>query len=407
MNKIINHNYKIKLLHKKYKSILIFFKLFCFFFILILKKYENYFLLFSKSILNINQTIIETQTYEKFQNIKDRFNNDSFLNNYLQEIRILSHIYNKKSKKIKKHKKNIHICMCLNNKYLYPVLVSMESVLTNCNKKKTFIIYHILCSPNLTQISLKKLKSLIISYGFNLEIIFYNMGNNFMNLYHNRISQAAYYRLLTPIIIDVDRIIYLDGDTLILKDLNEMYEVKLNDNYVLGNLDFQSNGIDYLGIKSKKYINSGVLLLNLEKIRNNNKFIHLLNITINNTKLIHQDQTIINFILYPKIGILPSKYSIWNFNDKLDIMKYSKHLRIEININEFEMSLNDPTIIHNVLCWPKLWFSNTKYDEGLTACKKRNNCNCKKYSDLWHFYARKTNYYNEILYFSRKKKNFI
>ena len=39
-------------------------------------------------------------------------------------------------------------------------------------------------------------------------------------------------------------------------------------------------------------------------------------------------------------------------------MKYSKHLRIEININEFEISLNDPTIIHNVLCWPKLWFSN-------------------------------------------------
>ena len=123
--------------------------------------------------------------------------------------------------------------------------------------------------------------------------------------------------------------------------------------------------------------------------------------------MIHQDQTIINFILYPKIGILPSKYSIWNFNDKLDIMKYSKHLRIEININEFEMSLNDPTIIHNVLCWPKLWFSNTKYDEGLTACKKRNNCNCKKYSDLWHFYARKTNYYNEILYFSRKKKFYM
>ena len=89
MNKIINHNYKIKLLHKKYKSILIFFKLFCFFFILILKKYGNYFILFYKNILNINQTIIETQTYEKFQNIKDRFNNDPFLNNYLKEIRIL------------------------------------------------------------------------------------------------------------------------------------------------------------------------------------------------------------------------------------------------------------------------------------------------------------------------------
>lgn len=72
--------------------------------------------------------------------------------------------------------------------------------------------------------------------------------------------------------------IYFDADTLVLKDLNEMYQAKFNDNYVLGSLDYLSKGIDYLGIKSEKFINSGVLLLNLKKIKKDNKIYELLNI---------------------------------------------------------------------------------------------------------------------------------
>ena len=132
----------------------------------------------------------------------------------------------------------------------------------NCDKTKTFITYHILCSPDFTDNKISILKSLMNQYSSNIEMIFYNMTNNFINLNNKRFTQATYYRILIPILTNIDRILYLDADTLVLKDLTEMYEVEFNDNYVLGTLDYLTSGIDYLGIKSKKYINAGVLLLN-------------------------------------------------------------------------------------------------------------------------------------------------
>ena len=80
------------------------------------------------------------------------------------------------------------------------------------------------------------------------------MGNCFLEVFSERFSHATYYRIISPIIFDIDRVIYLDGDTFIFKDLNEMYNLNFNDNYVLGILDFFSGGVDYLGIKSEKYI---------------------------------------------------------------------------------------------------------------------------------------------------------
>ena len=150
--------------------------------------------------------------------------------------------------------------MSLNNIYIYPILVSMESILTNCNLNKTFITFHILCSPDTTEITLSKLKILIFRYFGNLEIIIYSMGNNFYYRSSKYLPQVTFYRLLIPIIIDVDRIIYLDGDTMTFEDLYDLYNIDFKDNYILGFLGIKSFGLDYLGIKSKTYINVGVIL---------------------------------------------------------------------------------------------------------------------------------------------------
>ena len=127
-------------------------------------------------------------------------------------------------------------------------------LLSNCNKKKTFVIYHILCSPDFNESSISIFKLLFNYYGHNLEMIFYNMGNHFMNRKDSRHSQTTYYRILTPLFIDSDRIIHLDGETMTFSDLNEMFTLDFNDNYILGFYDVNANGVDNLGIKSSIYI---------------------------------------------------------------------------------------------------------------------------------------------------------
>jgi lipopolysaccharide biosynthesis glycosyltransferase len=337
--------------------------------------------------------------------MKQRFKNDSgqlqgsasaSINPYLEEISIFSHTLNRKSIELKNKKNNINIAMAFNDRYIYPILVSMESVLSNSNKHESFITYHFLCCYNVTENTLSKIKSFLNRYPLNLEIIFYNMGNTFINLENTRLTQVAFYRLFLPILINIERILYLDGDTLTFKDLREMYNLDFNDTYIIGTLDYFSNGVDYLKLKSEKYINSGVLLINLEKLRNDKKYIELINI-VNKVKLRHEDQTVINYILYPKIGILPYKYNIFTFYDKLDIKIYSDKLRTNVNISEIQEVLKDPTIIHYVICFPKLWNSNSQYNDNVSGCRQRHNCFCERSHKIWLSFANKTDFDKEIL----------
>ena len=229
------------------------------------------------------------------------------------------------------------------------------------------------------------------------------MGNLFLNNKTPRYPSSAFYRIVTPIFIDSDRIIYLDGDTLIFSDLNNMYNLDFNDCYILGIYDFNSDGVDYLGLKSNIYINTGVTLFNLKKMREDNKIIGFINITRRNINLKHVDQTVLNYVLYPKIGRLPSIYGIFNFADKSDMNIYLKRLRTKITIAELEEAIKNPVVIHTILCNPKVWFSKTIFMKKYTNCSKKNNCSCRKYFDLWNSFAKRTEYYEEVSKFPNIK----
>ena len=87
-------------------------------------------------------------------------------------------------------------------------------------------------------------------------------------------SESYFYQILTSFLINAERLIHLVGDTLIFKDLYEMYNLNLNDNYILGLYEINSNGLDYLGLNSSIYINAGVSLLNLNKMRQGKKYLN-------------------------------------------------------------------------------------------------------------------------------------
>ena len=220
------------------------------------------FLNFSPDFINSEIKIIESEEYENFNKMKNELTDSLFIT-LIKEINIIKHIYTDKTNFFKKRKNIIYITIGINNikDYKYIMYVSMFSLLFNCNKKKSFIIYHILCSPDFNKSSVEVFKPLLRNYSQNIEIIFYNMGNLFMNRKIKEFPPVIFYRLITPLFIDSDRIIHLDGDTIILSDLYEMYNLNFDDNYVLGFYDVIPKGVDYLGINSTKYINSGVILL--------------------------------------------------------------------------------------------------------------------------------------------------
>ena len=181
---------------------------------------------------SLSDKIIESSEYENLNLIKNKSTDHDSMK-LLGEINIIKHLFSEKIKNYKRRRNIIHITVSLNNNenYKYILMVSMFSVLSNCNKNKSFIIYHVLCSPDFDELSVEIFKSLVKKFPHNVEMIFYKMGNLFKDQKIVGHSIAVYYRLVTPVFVNSDRIIHLDGDTMTFKDLREMYNLDFKDNY--------------------------------------------------------------------------------------------------------------------------------------------------------------------------------
>lgn len=123
---------------------------------------------------------------------------------------------------------------------------------------------------------------------------------------NNRTSFTPYsaLRLLMDKIPEIpDRIIYLDGDVVVRKDLSDLFEMDMGDKEIGMVLDVV--GHHWLG---RRYCNSGVMLCDVKKLREN----HTLDKTrdfIYRRKLFMPDQSALNFTLKDKKLVLPYIYN--------------------------------------------------------------------------------------------------
>ena len=148
---------------------------------------------------------------------------------------------------------------------------------------------------------------------------------------------------------NINRMIYLDSDTIILKDLNDFYSLNFNGNYILGKLDKYSDNLDKLNIYILNYINTGVLLIDLYSLRKYGyvgKFMKYIQEHNNNKYLHRHDQTLINYICHDKIGILHPKFHMWPFKDENHLFKDHIKLRIPYKKEDLVFGYYNAYIIH-------------------------------------------------------------
>jgi lipopolysaccharide biosynthesis glycosyltransferase len=123
---------------------------------------------------------------------------------------------------------------------------------------------------------------------------------------------AAYIRLLLPEIIPEKKVIYLDSDILVEDDLLALYSVDLKEYSIAGALDpFGASTTQAKLRKKDHYINSGVLLLDLEQLKNEQFTKQAMTVFAEKEQeLTWADQCLINIYFEDNIKILDSK---WNF----------------------------------------------------------------------------------------------
>ena len=337
----------------------------------------------------IKNNNINNKTINKKDNLVEQSKID-ILNNiddYNQEKRLFQIRYDP----IPKGKNQIHIAMAIDNNFVYPALVSMASGLYNNNNEKNIIVYHLLFSYNFESDKYKIFESLKKRYDFSLN--FYIIPNLFKN-YKRWVgsTDTVYYKMILPLLFhDLERIIYLDADTLIFKDLYEMYNLPFNGNYALGYPFHDSNKIDKFVKNATYYINGGVILFNNKLIRKDNKDLELLEFTKEkNRELWFLEQDSINIVFYEKIGILPLKYGIYMYGT-VDSFEKSIQIRIRFKLNRDEVieAIKDPSLVHFSCCNPKVWYRHSSNEFNVHEI-------CERFHNEFYFYANKTDYYDKI-----------
>ena len=330
------------------------------------------------------------------QNKHDNVTFNIFNNNYMANVINFNDI------QYPIQKNEIHVSYSLDSKLIYPTYISMLSGLVNCDESN-ILVFHLLLAYNFNTSDIPFFETLKENYA--VKIFYYIIPNIFSKSPKwTAGTDCVYYKILLPFLFpDYDRIIYLDGDTLIRKDISEMFNCPFKGNYILGFPFYTGYIMKRYGIKRPKhYINGGCLLFNIKKIREDKKDIDLLFATMKRTKnwgFLEQDS--INYVFNPYIGFLPLKFGIYMIGNNRTFKAISKgYVYSKINLKEGYEAVKDPSIVHFSCCWPKVWTNGTK-----NLFKDKDIC--LRYQKEFYYYANKTRFYNKIykkLFFDKRKK---
>ncbi len=113
---------------------------------------------------------------------------------------------------------------------------------------------------------------------------------------------------------EVDKILYLDADMICTGDIKELYSISFDGKTWVACQDkgISQKDLDRLGLpKDYKYINSGMLLINVKKLKQDYTKEKIFKLIAENKKvLLYPDQDFINKVFIGDIKIIPNKYNL-------------------------------------------------------------------------------------------------
>ena len=247
----------------------------------------------------------------------------------------------------------MNIIYTLNDKFVPQVAAGITSVCEN-NKTCRYIKFYII-SAGISKKNKNELNRLVKNYKRIIEIIELDNLETYFDFEFdtNGWNPIVLSRLLIDKLIPdkIDKILYLDGDTIVRGNIEKFYNTNLKDKIIGMSIEptIDKKRIAGLNMGKYPYCNAGVLLIdmnNWKKYEAGKKVIDFL--AINDGKLFANDQDAINGALKEKILIVSPKYNYYNIFDQYSyrflkkIMSPIKYIDKDV----FYEARKDPSIIH-------------------------------------------------------------
>ena len=222
----------------------------------------------------------------------------------------------------------IHIGFGLHDKdghYSVWVGTVMQSILEHTDSR---ICFHILHDETLSIDNKYKLEK--VAYNGSSIVEFHKIDENDFSVVNNQMSRftiGAMFRCSLPELLpDLNRIIYLDADLFVNRDIKELWDVDVREYCLAGVVD---EGVavhnyprilnKYHEIKKESYFNSGVLYMNLKKIREFGNLKKLVvDFLIDNPEADLPDQDALNVLFHNKVLYLDGSWNQFVFMHRKD-----------------------------------------------------------------------------------------
>lgn len=216
-------------------------------------------------------------------------------------------------------KKNINILISIDDNYVSHAIDLIYSIVSNNNVSlDMYLIY----GDKLSDESINILKMYLINNNYGmLYPIYYEGDQSIFPMNCDYISVTTYLRLFAPFLLpeEVDKILYLDCDIICNGSILKLYNMKFDNNTLIGCRNMIPMRLKKWSIRNNlrlgldpnyKYINAGVLMIDVNRYRKNISVDNIFNIISEYREyLLFQDQDIINKLFCSDIKVVSNKYN--------------------------------------------------------------------------------------------------
>ena len=217
--------------------------------------------------------------------------------------------------------REIPIFFTIDDSYAPFLAVALNSAIKNSDPQRNYkavVLYQDLGADNISRLQslqTENFKIELMPIRANMEDLDDRMSNRLRCDYF---TLTIYFRLFIPSMFpQYDKGIYIDSDVVLTDDISKLFDIDIGENYIGACNDLSIADIPPLvaytekavGVNAKEYINSGVLLMNLKKMRDDDlegHFLALLNKY--HFDSIAPDQDYLNAMCNGKIYYLDEKW---------------------------------------------------------------------------------------------------
>lgn len=259
--------------------------------------------------------------------------------------------------------KVVPVFLTINNAYAPYAAATIHSLEQKSNKKRYYrviILHDGLSLPNRVRLRSLATKNVAVQF----KKISHNLYLRAIVAYCTRRQKGAgdffssavyYYRAFIPRLFPMyEKAVYVDSDTILLGDIGELFDLELGDDEYLAAMvdpkvtaipEFREYVNNAVGVDASRYVNSGVQLMDLKKMRKCKYLSTMIDLIQKyDADLVAPDQDYLNVILDGHVKFIGAE---WNAEPRVDLPKETKLVHFNL--------FNKPWHYKDVPCEKLFW----------------------------------------------------